>query len=697
MALLSESWPKQLGIFDAGGGKESNLMQNIDIYTELDALRDFDVDPDDEEDLEPDIFFLPLSADSAEQQQALFEHDDSSDEGELEDSFCLEDNIIEVFRDVDLYKSEPSPTANKNGKEVASMKEDEYLYLGYKKISEYSSNRIETSYFRLLQIIHNELFDTLGYPTWREMLKDGLVMERPTGSGSGSDTETASEGEEDSEDSDLDWDEVLEIRRHEAVQELKEREDKRREQERRQREIEREKARVEKLKELEREAKEAAQNKEKDTFTPKMKILGSDKTASVQDLAKKPLFRKKRKCGRPLGSSNKAKYGDEDFVVYDIHDDKFLCDGDQSSTPRRKRLRQPRSWEEFDELFAQIGLMTDATAEENKEEVRIRKRRIVHTDNGIFGSRDERVKMKAKRQKLDLVKNKKLKALKRMGKLDITQKCKDRISSRIKKVGRPPKIKTNKGQKNYEISEQEVKPKRKKLSEIRDFKVSDARPDGMGLKESPCEAKGSNLARQPNGMNKEVLGIPNPTALPENKHDQKDLSIHHGVSPVQNYCDNLTNSENALERESSVKEVGSLAEDVSNSSMEISSRKSIGKGEKSNEFITLAVHQSEEMPRPEEENSDKENLPSVGTETKVKDSEAVISQKKNVNGLEEEGTSAHSKSAEDSEEEAKPERSEVKCLDLGGVNLPKLPEKRSRRSVGRASELASQRKAMMDF
>lgn len=693
MALLADSWPKQLAIFDAGGGEASDLMRDIDIYAELDAVRDFDEDSNEEEDLEPDIFFLPLSADSAEQQRALFEHDDSSDEGELEDSFCLEDNIIEVFRDVDLYKPEPSPTANMNGKEVASMKEDEYLYLGYKKISEYSSNRIETSYFRLLQIIHNELFDTLGYPTWREMLREGLVMERPSGSGSGSDTETASEGEEDNEDSDLDWDEVLEIRRHEAAQELKEREDRRREVERRQREIEREKARVEKLKELEREAKEVAQNKEKDTFTPKMKILGSDKTASMEDLAKKSLFKKKRKCGRPPGSSNKAKYGDEDFVVYDDHDDKFLCDSDQSSTPRRKRLRQPRSWEEFDELFAQIGLATDASVKENKEEVRIRKRRIIHSDNGIYGSRHERVKLKAKRQKLDLVRGKKLKALKRMSKCNIPLKCKDKISGRIKRVGRPPKIKTDKRQKDTVITEEEeLKVKRKKLSEIRDFEVSDKRSNGKGLKASSSEAGGNNLVKQPNGMNKDVLGLPNP----ENKLDQGDKSIHPGLSPEQTCCDNHTSSEKALDRESLGKQVGMLAEDMSVSGEDISSIKCIGKGENSNEFATLAL-QSGKMPRPEEENSDKENLPSVGTETKAKDSEAVISQKKHVNGLEEAGTSAHSQSAGDSEEEAKPERKEVKCLDLGGVNIPKLPEKRSRRSVGRASELASQRKAMMDF
>lgn len=392
MALLGESWPHQPAIydvrdFDCEGGKEDIVM-----HTELDALRE----EDGENEAVPDLILLAPGESEAISSEpadlidftASMELDEDLEFDVMEDAICLEDCLVELFRDADLYKPKPSPTANPKGQEVVSMREDEYLYLGYKKMQEYPTRRIEISYFRLLQIIHNEHFDTLGYLTWREMKERGLVEDRPSGTGSGSDTESASEGESDSEDeSDLDWEDIFEIRRHEAAQEMKERERKRRVQERKKAELERERLRVEQQRELEKEAREKEQAAQE---------LAADPNLDSKKLG----LKKKKRRGRPPGSLNKPKCGDEDFVILDDDIDGEDV-GDGNETPRRKRCRQPKSWEEFDRLFA---LLTCSPT--SLEDRKVKPRRILHTDNGIIGQKPKRkvklvgLKLKTKGEKL---------------------------------------------------------------------------------------------------------------------------------------------------------------------------------------------------------------------------------------------------------------------------------------------------------
>merc|ERR1739842_81557 len=104
-----------------------------------------------------------------------------------------------------------------------SKREDVYLYLGYKHERNYVSRRVEISYFRLLQIIHNEVFDTHGYPTWNELLSKQLVPEPPSYC-SDSETDSAPEDDDDDEEfDDIDWFNIIEARRQEASEEMRER------------------------------------------------------------------------------------------------------------------------------------------------------------------------------------------------------------------------------------------------------------------------------------------------------------------------------------------------------------------------------------------------------------------------------------------------------------------------------------------
>ncbi|MPC17369.1 hypothetical protein E2C01_010223 [Portunus trituberculatus] len=396
-ALLGGSWPRQSAIYDVSGGdmEVDGAGEDIVIHTELDTLKEAE---DEDKDM-PDIFFLPVVKGSLiSSLSGDIEDDEEVDFEDLEDSVCLEDGIVEVFRDADLYQPAPSPTANPCGGQVTSMREDEYLYLGYKKLCEYPSRKLELSYYRLLQIIHNEHFATLGYPTWKEMLEQQQVVERPTSHHAepGSDTDTASEGPSEDEENNLDWEEIFETRRFEAMQEMKEREGRKRKEEMRRREEEREKARLEKQKELEREAreKELAEAKQKQAaeliFTPKMKLVGSEEAISKEEVALKRGQTTKKRRGRPPGSLNKPKYGDEDFVILDDADKDWTPGGDKGASTPRRRCKQPTSWEEFDRMFAR--LTSPATMAElmggvsDAEQPRTR-RRVIHSDRGIVGGR----------------------------------------------------------------------------------------------------------------------------------------------------------------------------------------------------------------------------------------------------------------------------------------------------------------------
>ncbi|KAG0730001.1 Histone-lysine N-methyltransferase 2B [Chionoecetes opilio] len=154
--LLGGSWPRQSAIYDVSGGSVEGDGgggggEDIVVHTELDVLKEAG---DNGEEM-PDIFFLPVihkaNAPNLSDWENAEDSDHEVDIEELEDSVCLEESLVEVFRDADLYPPVPSPTANPGGGQVVSMKEDEYLYLGYKKLCEYPSRKLELSYFRLLQ------------------------------------------------------------------------------------------------------------------------------------------------------------------------------------------------------------------------------------------------------------------------------------------------------------------------------------------------------------------------------------------------------------------------------------------------------------------------------------------------------------------------------------------------------------------
>lgn len=100
--------------------------------------------------------------------------------------------------------------------------------------------------------------------------------------------------------------------------------------------------------------------------------------------------------------------------------------------------------------------------------------------------------------------------------------------------------------------------------------------------------------------------------------------------------------------------------------------------------------------RPEEENSDKENLPNANSLAKIKENGLLGSQRRITSSIEEAGTSSINVSdltGVNTRESTSRKRQLEATVDIMPVPL----EKRPRRSIGRASELASQRKAMMDY
>lgn len=80
-----------------------------------------------------------------------------------------EDDVVHFKRDCDLFAED------KAERKFVRMEEDEYLALKYKKILAYEDCPIEASLLRILNILHSELFEFLGYVSWTELWKDGFV------------------------------------------------------------------------------------------------------------------------------------------------------------------------------------------------------------------------------------------------------------------------------------------------------------------------------------------------------------------------------------------------------------------------------------------------------------------------------------------------------------------------------------------
>ena len=113
----------------------------------------------------------------------LDETADEEEETNLLDP-CFDDNeVIELYPDVDLHPALHKPNLL-NGDimpDVCTMADDEYLALGYKKITEYDSGRPELSLFRTLQMAHVELFKALGCPLLKTLEKKKIVRYRQRG------------------------------------------------------------------------------------------------------------------------------------------------------------------------------------------------------------------------------------------------------------------------------------------------------------------------------------------------------------------------------------------------------------------------------------------------------------------------------------------------------------------------------------
>lgn len=708
MALLGESWPHQPAIydvrdFDCEGGKEDIVM-----HTELDALRE----EDGEGEAVPDLILLAPGESEAIPSEptdlidftASMELDETLEFDVMEDAICLEDCLVELFRDADLYKPKPSPTANPKGQEVVSMREDEYLYLGYKKMQEYPTRRIEISYFRLLQIIHNEHFDTLGYLTWREMKEKGLVEDRPSGTGSGSDTESASEGQSDSEDeSDLDWEDIFEIRRCEAAQEMKERERRRREQERKKAELERERLRLEQQRELEREAREREQAAQ---------ALAADPNLDSRKFG----LRKKKRRGRPPGSLNKPKCGDEDFVILDDDIDGEDVD-DGSETPRKKRCRQPKSWEEFDRLFALLTC-TPTSSKDRK----VRPRRILHTDNGIIGQKPKRkvklvgLKLKTKGEKL----KRGVRKLK-----SVPGKNNTKVVKEKRKLLNGKKIVTSKRGVKKIIKVNHVKGQSaKRTFNAGVLRSTDFKKNNQSECMNPRKVKGKKNSEKCITISDEDEDDDDSSV--SDVSTSKYLKGHRRKTYIDLASESNTEDENA----------GSTDEDIEEDSLckiSVSSSVNSNMGEEPNMFrsqtlqVTLSpfsdaminqdsiflqeiregeldgnfLREEEITLNVSEAPSCQGDLLAVSSSKSQKHSNkenALKLEKAGViaNGFISQGASGTSAAVECSRDSAKGSARKRRRDSDNNVTYG-LPEKRTRRNIGRASELASQRKAMLDY
>ena len=130
--------------------------------------------------------------------------DDDEDTLNILDEAFDDNDVVEVYCDVDLnYESTKRDTARKSTMgNRCSFNDDEYLTLGYKKLTYYPPTRFELSNYRILQMVHTELFTALGCPSLKQLEENKTVRIRPRGRRRGvrckpqddSETDTASEG-----------------------------------------------------------------------------------------------------------------------------------------------------------------------------------------------------------------------------------------------------------------------------------------------------------------------------------------------------------------------------------------------------------------------------------------------------------------------------------------------------------------------
>ncbi|KAF2357702.1 hypothetical protein FHG87_011546 [Trinorchestia longiramus] len=162
---------------------------------------------------------------------AIMDGLDDAEEQDLYEEQFSEEEVIELVSNACL-----EPRTSTSPRVRCRMQDDEYLCLGYKKLIEYPATRFELSNFRLLQMVHVELFTASGYPHVKELEAKKLIKYRPRGRRKlihpkvtascrcDSDTDSASEGSSDEsgdDASDVDWNSVLRIRRHEALEKLR--------------------------------------------------------------------------------------------------------------------------------------------------------------------------------------------------------------------------------------------------------------------------------------------------------------------------------------------------------------------------------------------------------------------------------------------------------------------------------------------
>ena len=139
--------------------------------------------------------------------EELDENAEEEEQANLLDNQFDDCDVIELYLDVDLNPTR-KPDLQKGDiiPDVCSMNDDEYLALGYKKITNYQSNKPEISDYRILQMAHVELFKALGCPLIKSLEKKNVVRYRHRGRRKishakatapireDSDTDTASEG-----------------------------------------------------------------------------------------------------------------------------------------------------------------------------------------------------------------------------------------------------------------------------------------------------------------------------------------------------------------------------------------------------------------------------------------------------------------------------------------------------------------------
>ena len=191
--MLKETWVDQSPIYDVSHFAQLPQDQDVCIYSELDSLNLSDGKEklpsvstlkrmpvenqmaectSDLNDIEDEAFNLDLAEipDDLNFDFNMDFFDEVDKEGGCDD----EENLVEVFSDVDLY-NESNVIDCKEKRSVIRMYEDEYLYLGYKIERDYLDDETDISNSQILKILRSEMFETLGCPAWKKLLSKGLV------------------------------------------------------------------------------------------------------------------------------------------------------------------------------------------------------------------------------------------------------------------------------------------------------------------------------------------------------------------------------------------------------------------------------------------------------------------------------------------------------------------------------------------